>query len=84
MRIYGIEITDDLWHRYWTDPLVYNLMNIVIGQQQAMREMIEEALKRGVEVGVDAAWERMKQLVTEVPNLTHLDAEGLRKLLEES
>jgi len=67
LRPYGITITDDTWHRYWTDPLVYSLINIVIGQEQVFREEVAKAMKQGVEIGVDKAMETItKQLAIPV------------------
>lgn len=51
---YGIEVTDELWERYWKDTLVYSLMNIMKAQQEAQAVVLREAFEAGRRAALDA------------------------------
>lgn len=51
---YGIDVTDELWERYWKDTLVYSLMNIMKAQQEAQAVVLREAFEAGRKAALDA------------------------------
>jgi hypothetical protein len=51
---YGFTLTDEFWKRYETDTLVYSLVNIVIGQEEALRGALKDAMEQGVNTAFDA------------------------------
>lgn len=59
---YGIVTTDAFWKQYHTDVMVYSLVNIVLGQEHAMKEVVEEAFNKGLEEGAKRAVAQIKKL----------------------